>query len=117
MEQARKYMSLDAWKEAQQALDKAQQELEAARAGQVGQVTVEGAPESSVSLYKGRVMLKKGLPKGMLVYINGRPASQAEARRLAPGKIRKMTVYRGDEAVKRYGEKGRNGVADIRVRK
>ena len=117
MEQARKYMSLDAWKEAQQALDKAQQELEAARAGQVGQVTVEGAPESSVSLYKGRVMLKKGLPKGMLVYINGRPASQAEARRLAPGKIRKMTVYKGDEAVKRYGEKGRNGVADIRVRK
>lgn len=117
MEQARKYMSLDAWKEAQQALDKAQQELEAARAGQVGQVTVEGAPESSVSLYKGRVMLKKGLPKGMLVYINGRLASQAEARRLAPGKIRKMTVYRGDEAVKRYGEKGRNGVADIRVRK
>ena len=70
-----------------------------------------------MSLYKGRVMLKKGLPKGMLVYINGRLASQAEARRLAPGKIRKMTVYRGDEAVKRYGEKGRNGVADIRVRK
>ena len=114
MEQARKYMSSDAWKEAQLALDKAQQELEATR---IGQVTVEGTPESSVSLYKGRVTVKSDFPDDMLIYINGRPASQAEARRLAPGKIRKMTVYKGDEAVKRYGERGRNGVADIRVRK
>ena len=114
MEQARKYMSSDAWKEAQLALDKAQQELEATR---IGQVTVEGTPESSVSLYKGRVTVKSDFPDDMLIYINGRLASQAEARRLAPGKIRKMTVYKGDEAVKRYGERGRNGVADIRVRK
>ena len=28
-----------------------------------------------------------------------------------------MEVYKGDEAVKRYGEKGRNGVVEIRARK
>ena len=125
MEQARKYMSPDAWEEAQTALDKAQKELE-----QTGvRVTVRGAGDSeptgaepssgenSVSVTKGRVMLKQGLPEGMLVYINGRPASRAKALQLAPGQIKKMTVYKGDEAVKRYGEKGRRGVVEIRARR
>ena len=33
------------------------------------------------------------------------------------GKIKRMEVYKGDEAVKRYGEKGRNGVVEIRARR
>ena len=125
MEQARKYMSPDAWEEAQKALDKAQDELEQDRV----RVTVQasGYSEStraepasgknSVSVAKGRVMLKQGLPEGMLVYINGRPASRTQARQLAPEQIKKMTVYKGDEAVKKYGEKGRNGVVEIRARR
>ena len=31
--------------------------------------------------------------------------------------IKRMEVYKGDEAVKRYGEKGRNGVVEIRARR
>lgn len=77
----------------------------------------ESSPESSTTIYKGRVTVRNDFPEGTLILINGKESSQADVNALKPGKIRKMTVYRGDEAVKRYGEKGRNGVADIRVRK
>ena len=119
---ARKYMSSDDWKQAQKALDKAQKELESARketsaqlsevqkavgtslrlsadAGHADKVTIQGTPESSMSVYKGRVTLKE------------------DVERLESGKIKRMEVYKGDEAVKRYGEKGRNGVVEIRARR
>ena len=140
MEYARKYMDSDAWKQAQKALDKAQKELEAARketsaqlseaqkavgtslklsadAGHADRVTIHGTPESSVSVYKGQVTLKGGFPDGMLIRINGREASKKDVERLKPGRIKRMEVYKGDEAVKRYGEKGRNGVVEIRARR
>lgn len=133
-------MDSDAWKQAQKALDKAQKELEAARkktsaqlsevqkavgtslrlsadAGHADKVTIQGTPESSVSVYKGQVTLKGGFPDGMLIRINGREASKEDVKRLESGKIRRMEVYKGDEAVKRYGEKGRNGVVEIRARR
>ena len=137
---ARKYMSSDDWKQAQKALDKAQKELESARketsaqlsemqkavgtslrlsadAGHADKVTIQGTPESSMSVYKGRVTLKGGFPDGMLIRINGREASKEDVERLESGKIKRMEVYKGDEAVKRYGEKGRNGVVEIRARR
>ena len=140
MKYARKYMDSDAWKQAQKALDKAQKELEAARketsaqlseaqkavgtslklsadAGHADKVTIQGTPESSVSVYKGQVTLKGGFPDGMLIRINGREASKEDVERLESGKIKRMEVYKGDEAVKRYGEKGRNGVVEIRARR
>ena len=80
-------------------------------------VTIQGTPESSVSVYKGQVTLKGGFPDGMLIRINGREASKEDVKRLESGKIRRMEVYKGDEAVKRYGEKGRNGVVEIRARR
>ena len=125
MEQARKYMSPDAWEEAQTALDKAQNELEQNRvrvavqsAGYSESTRTEPASgENSVSVTMGRVTVRGPFPEGMLILINGKEASQADVYALKPGRIKKMTVYKGDEAVKKYGEKGRNGVADIRVRK
>ena len=75
------------------------------------------ASESSVSVYKGQVTLKGGFPDGMLIRINGREASKEDVERLESGKIKRMEVYKGDEAVKRYGEKGRNGVVEIRARR
>lgn len=137
---ARKYMSSDDWKQAQKALDKAQKELESARketsaqlseaqkavgtslklsadAGHADKVTIQGTPESSVSVYKGQVTLKGGFLDGMLIRINGREASKEDVERLESGKIKRMEVYKGDEAVKRYGEKGRNGVVEIRARR
>lgn len=79
--------------------------------------SVEGSPDSSTTVYKGSVTVNRAFPEGTLILINGKEAAQADVDALKPGRIKKMTVYKGDEAVKRYGERGRNGVADIRVRK
>ena len=147
LEYARKYMDSDAWKQAQKALDKAQKELEEARRKTGSHTSVEigtvgntankskddwnistGAgvarvdhkvhePEGSVSVYKGRVTIKGGLPDDALIYINGKQASKQEAAQLREGQIKRMEVYKGNEAVKRYGEKGRNGVVEIRARR
>ena len=79
--------------------------------------SVEGSPDSSTTVYKGSVTVNGAFSEGTLILINGKEAAQADVDALKPGRIKKMTVYKGDEAVKRYGERGRNGVADIRVRK
>ena len=123
LEQARKYMSSDAWKEAQRALDKAQKELEQAgirgTVQSVGRSELSESPrsENSMSVTTGRVTVSGVFPEGTLIFINGKEASQADVDALKPGRIKKMTVYKGDEAVKRYGERGRNGVAEIRARR
>lgn len=132
--QAREYMSSDAWKKAQKALDDAREQLEEAQilslkpaaetSGTRRPVVVSGKSsgssifgENSVTTIKGRVTLKGLLPEGMKVYINGKEAAREDVARLNEGQIKRMTVYTGDEAVKRYGEAGRNGVAEIRARK
>ena len=79
--------------------------------------SVEGSPDSSTTVCKGSVTVNGAFSEGTLILINGKEAAQADVDALKPGRIKKMTVYKGDEAVKRYGERGRNGVADIRVRK
>ena len=134
LKQARKYMDSDAWKQAQKALDQARKDLEAARtetasqvsetrkaldetAGSVEKITIQGKLENSVSVTTGWVTVNGVFPEGALIYINGKEATQADVDALKPRQIKKMTVYKGDEAVKRYGEKGRNGVAEIRARK
>lgn len=86
-------------------------------ARQAAEESGEGSPDSSTTVYKGSVTVNRAFPEGTLILINGKEAAQADVDALKPGRIKKMTVYKGDEAVKRYGERGRNGVADIRVRK
>lgn len=72
--------------------------------------------DSSVTVVKGKVTLR-GVPDAALYIVNGKSVSKAKVARIAPKKIRKMEVFKGNEAVKRYGEKGRNGVVVIRARK
>ena len=86
-------------------------------AGSVEKIIVQGKPENSVSVTTGRVTVSGAFPEGALIYINGKEAAQADVDALKPGRIKRMTVYKGDEAVKRYGEKGRKGVVEIRARK
>ncbi len=49
------------------------------------------------------------------IYIDGQRATKEEM--LSLRRIRRMQIYKGDEAVKRYGEQARGGVIDIRTRK
>lgn len=141
LEEAREYLNSDAWKQAQAALAQAQEDIESTReenserlsaaqksvgispntlsadAGHADEVKARGDGESSVAVYKGRVTLSRELPDGMLIYINGKEATRKDVAKLGKGKIRRMDIYKGDEAVKRYGEAGRNGVVEILARR
>lgn len=48
--------------------------------------------------------------KSTLVIINGKEANSDEFKKIEPGQILKVEVFKGDEAVKKYGERGRSGV-------
>ena len=48
-----------------------------------------------------------------LIIVDGKTASKAEANAIDPAAIQSVRVLKGEQAVKVYGEKGRNGVIEI----
>lgn len=59
---------------------------------------------------------KKGMPENVLYYINDKLATYGEVSKLNPAQIKSIAVYKGDEAVKKYGEAGANGVIEITLK-
>ncbi|MCC8197081.1 MAG: M56 family metallopeptidase [Tannerellaceae bacterium] len=51
-----------------------------------------------------------------LILIDGREVSQQEMERLDPETFESVHIYKEEEVVKRYGEKGRKGVIDIKTK-
>lgn len=70
----------------------------------------------SITTYEGHVTMKR-IPDVAQFYLNGRPVTRDKVAAIKPGKIRRMACYKGEEAVKRYGEEARGGVLDIWTRR
>ncbi|WP_418992782.1 M56 family metallopeptidase [Alistipes sp.] len=143
LESAREQIPAKQWEQAQRDLKKAQKQLdqtreqlaearrkraEAARSegrivwGGEGVATeqektvVERDGKQGVTIYRGEVTLL-GAPDVGLILLNGKRATKADVERIAPKKIRSMAVYSGEEALRKFGEEGRDGVLVIRTRK
>ncbi|WP_205508610.1 M56 family metallopeptidase [Longitalea arenae] len=56
---------------------------------------------------------KREIPANVLYYINGKAVSTDEAGQLKPEQIRSIHVWKGDDAVKKFGEAGASGVIEI----
>jgi hypothetical protein len=56
---------------------------------------------------------KNKMPENVLYYINDKLATYEEVSKLNPGQIKKVTVYKGDEATKKYGKAGTDGVIEV----
>lgn len=52
-----------------------------------------------------------------IVYIDGVESSKERMDNLAPDRIASVNVYKGNEAIAKFGEKGRNGVIEIKLKK
>ncbi len=52
-----------------------------------------------------------------IVYIDGVESSKERMENLNPDRIASMNVYKGNEAIAKFGEKGRNGVIEIKLKK
>lgn len=59
-----------------------------------------------------RMLAEKQMPNA-LYYINGKEVTHEIVRALDPAKISRMDVYKSPEAVKKFGEKGKNGVVEV----
>ncbi|MBZ5857060.1 M56 family metallopeptidase [Flavihumibacter profundi] len=52
-----------------------------------------------------------------LYFIEGKEATKKDIKALAPEDIAEMTIYKGKMAIEKYGEKGKNGVINISLKK
>ncbi len=56
-----------------------------------------------------------GSPAKPLYFIDGKPATKEAVDKLEPAKIKSMDVLKGSKAEEKYGEKGKNGVIEIKT--
>jgi beta-lactamase regulating signal transducer with metallopeptidase domain len=55
----------------------------------------------------------KKILENVLYYINNKLATYEEVSKLNPGDIKSIAVWKGDEAIKKYGQAGTDGVIEI----
>lgn|SRR5690606_19181154 len=55
--------------------------------------------------------------KEALILIEGEQVSASELHALSPDKIKHMTVLKDKEATEKYGDKGKNGVMEVELKK
>lgn len=67
-------------------------------------------------VYSGRVTYDDKADVALWI-VDGREVAQEEGKAVNPDDIDHMTIYKGDEAVTRYGERARNGVIEIRTKR
>lgn len=76
-------------------------------------------PEAGVKERTSYVKIKSadGVPENILYVVDGIVQEKLDPTTIDPRKIESMSVYKGDAATKKYGEKGKNGVVEINLKK
>jgi TonB-dependent SusC/RagA subfamily outer membrane receptor len=67
--------------------------------------------------YVQKATTKTELPKDVLYIMDGKEISEKEMKDLSPNMIQSITVLKGESAKALYGEKGKNGVMEIKTKK
>ncbi len=71
-----------------------------------------GKPDINVTRANDHLLADEKMAKA-LFYINGQQVTREIALTLDPAKINRMNVYKSTDAVKKFGEKGKNGIVEI----
>ncbi len=67
--------------------------------------------------YVQKTTEKTALPKDLLYVIDGKEMESISMKDIDPNTIQSINVLKGENAVKKYGEKGKNGVIEITTKK
>jgi ABC-type sulfate/molybdate transport systems ATPase subunit len=67
--------------------------------------------------YVQKTTEKTELPKDVLYIIDGKEMTSGSIKDIEPTSIKMVSVLKGENAVKKYGEKGKNGVIEITTKK
>lgn len=62
---------------------------------------------------KGYLINERTTADNVLYFINGKKATSTQANSLDPATISSVNVFKGDDAVSKYGAEGKNGVVEI----
>jgi hypothetical protein len=66
---------------------------------------------------KETIVIKANNKTKPLYYLDGKAITNEELNKIAPEKIESITVLKGESAIKKYGEKGKDGVVEILLKK
>lgn len=125
------YFNSDEWKQAQKKMAEAGLQMAAdmqkpdaeSLHGQIVSIHAdrykEEQDESGVTRTKGRITVTgtTGIPDDCLIFINGKRATKAELAAIPSGRIRRMDIYKGQQAVDKFGPEAVGGAIDIKARK
>ncbi len=75
-------------------------------------VKAPGNPDVVITQNNDRILADERMAKA-LYYVDGKEVTRKIALALDPAKINQMNVYKSSDAVKKFGEKGRNGIIEI----
>ncbi len=64
-----------------------------------------------------KVASQKLMPENALWLLDGKEVEKEQVEKLSPDSIQSMNVLKGEEATKKHGEKGKNGVIEITTKK
>jgi hypothetical protein len=73
--------------------------------------------KASDSVVKVQGFKIKGSENQPLIFVDGVEISKAEMEKISPDKIQSVSVFKGEDATKTYGERGKNGVILISLKK
>jgi hypothetical protein len=59
----------------------------------------------------------KKMPESTLIMVDGKSITQKEMADINPNTIESINVLKGESAIKKYGDKGTNGVVEITLKK
>jgi len=60
--------------------------------------------------------IKSKIPESALIFADGKKISGVEMKSIAPTNIQSINVLKGDNAIEKYGEKGKDGVIEITLK-
>ena len=131
--QSQAYFKSDEWKAAQKQMAEAKKQMAEAKKRmaeaekELNRQTVsiradrykEQQDESGVTHATGRITVTgtAGISDDCLIFINGKRSTKARMAKIPAGKIRSMNIYKGEQAVEKFGPEAATGAIEIKTRK
>src|SRR5690606_30301076 len=81
--------------------------------GAISGINIQSANDSSAITISGH---KNGEIPDADFYVNGEKYEKEKMKQLNPNVIRSVTVLKGQHALDKYGEEGKNGVIEINLK-
>lgn len=85
--------------------------------GKNGVIEIEMKTKDEQSASKEKNLIKANNKTSPVYYVDGKEVTNGEFNKIASDKIESITVLKGDTAIKKYGEKGKDGVVEISLKK